>query len=72
MNSFRAVYHALEFEVERQTGITWTRGANPSGDARLVGRGRRDTLPALQGIRAGLPLFPGAGPTASCRRPGMG
>ena len=67
MNSFRAVFRALEFELERQTGLTPTRGAHPSGDARLVGRGRRDALAALQGIRAGLPLFPGAGSPAAGR-----
>ena len=35
MNSFRAVYRALEYEIERQTEVLAARRADRAGDARL-------------------------------------
>ena len=64
MNSFRAVYSALQFEVERQTAELDAGRPHRAGDARL-GRGRRQHgQPALEGAGARLPLLPRAGPAA--------
>lgn len=57
LNSFKAIAHAIENERERQIDFGRSGGA---GDA-PVGRHKRILLrDALQGGRAGLPLFPGS------------
>ena len=66
MNSLRAVYRALEYEVERQTRVVEDGGPRGAGDARMGGGARRDDAAAHQGVRPRLPLLPGAGPARPC------
>ncbi len=50
MNSFRAVFRAMEYEAKRQRKFLRRRKAAGPGDPGLGGRGRQDRFPAQQGI----------------------
>ena len=65
MNSFRAVYHALQFEIERQTRELDAGERIPQETRGWVEADGRDRQPALEGRGARLPLLPGAGPAAA-------
>ncbi len=72
LNSFRHVQRALEYEVARQARGAGRRRAHRAGDAALGSGARPHRLHALQGVRARLPLLPGAGPAAARHRSGVG
>ncbi len=66
MNSFRAVYRALEYEVERQREVAG------GGQARIVQETRgwvedegQTVSQRTQGVRPRLPLLPRARPAAA-------
>ena len=67
MNSFRAVYRALELRGRAPGRRAGRRRAHRAGDARLGRGARRDGLPAHEGVRARLPLLPRARPAAAGR-----
>ena len=56
MNSLRAVYRSLEYEIQRQIELLESGRGGGAGDPRLVGGEGSHRLPALQGIRQRLPL----------------
>ena len=60
LNSFRSVFYALKYEVERQKRVLDEGGAGRARDTRLVRGKRGDLLPAVQGVCPRLPLFPRA------------
>ena len=70
MNSFRAVQHALEFEIERQTGVLDAGGTLVQETRGWVEAQGRTDLAAEQGAGPRLPLLPRAGSAAAA--PGRG
>ena len=62
MNSFRSVFHALEYEVERQVAVLEDGGRVVQETRGWSERPCRHGLPAHQGVRSRLPLLSGAGP----------
>ena len=69
MNSFRAVYEALVFEMARQADRPPRGRRHPPGDARLGPGPPGDRLPALQGGSERLSLLPRARPPAPRPQP---
>ena len=64
MNSFRAVYNSLKYEVERQTRMVEDGGRVAQETRGWVEERKRNGLSEKQGIRPRLPLLPGAGPAS--------
>ncbi len=61
LNSFRYLAHALEYEIERQIGVTGGGRDDHAGNATVERRGGPHRIDALEGIRARLPIFSGSG-----------
>jgi aspartyl-tRNA(Asn)/glutamyl-tRNA(Gln) amidotransferase subunit B len=68
LNSFRNVQRALEYEVQRQTDALAAGRRDPA----VRRRSWHHPLDALQGVRARLPVLPGARSGAAAARPGVG
>ena len=68
MNSFRAVHRALEFEIERQTGVLDAGGTLVQETRGWVEAQGRTIVAAKQGAGTRLPLFPRARSAAAAPR----
>ena len=72
MNSFRSVFQALEYEVERQRRVIEDGGQVVQETRGWVDERAGHRFPAQQGVRPRLPLLPGTRPTPVEHRTRLG